>query len=307
MTSIAILTIGLYLIIVNLHWLAMSRSSVVGLPRLKASIFGISFITLCLHAMLLHAWIDQPVGQNLDFVNLLSTTLWFVALLFMGIVVVRPIAVISGIVYPLNALSIALILFFPHRFILATAHQPHALFHILLSVATVSVMALATLLAVLLCCQDRWLRRKRWVWLMPYLPAMAGIERLLAQVLVVGFVLLSVVLLTSLVFFETGPWPILALWSKLIMTFVVWVVFAVLLVGRIVWGWRGRHVIYGTLLGMLLLTMVYFGSKSAIPAGNRFRVPMRGPSQAQRSQKGGKSTISPLLNRHRVRSSGNGW
>jgi ABC-type uncharacterized transport system permease subunit len=42
---------------------------------------------------------------------------------------------------------------------------------------------------------------------------------------------------------------------------IAWVIFAVLLVGRRLYGWRGRVAVRLTLAGFVFLVLAYFGSK----------------------------------------------
>ncbi|MDQ2995423.1 MAG: cytochrome C assembly protein, partial [Pseudomonadota bacterium] len=49
-------------------------------------------------------------------------------------------------------------------------------------------------------------------------------------------------------------------WSKALVTSGAWFVFAVLISGRKLLGWRGRKAIYCTLFGLVLVFALYFGS-----------------------------------------------
>ena len=84
-------------------------------------------------------------------------------------------------------------------------------------------------------------------------------ERLLFRMIAVGFILLSVSLLSGLVFLE----DIFAqhLIHKTVLSIAAWGVFALLLWGRWRLGWRGRIAIRWTLAGFAVLMLAYFGSK----------------------------------------------
>ena len=86
-------------------------------------------------------------------------------------------------------------------------------------------------------------------------------EKYLFRVLFAGFVLLTLTVLTGVVFSEEvfgKPWR---LDHKTIFTVVSWLTFGTLLVGRRIWGWRGRLAARFTLWGFLLVFMAYIGSR----------------------------------------------
>ena len=49
--------------------------------------------------------------------------------------------------------------------------------------------------------------------------------------------------------------------QKTCLVLIAWFIFALLLFGRKQWGWRGRRAIYWTLCGVILLAVIYFGSR----------------------------------------------
>ncbi|MDQ3797635.1 MAG: cytochrome c biogenesis protein CcsA [Pseudomonadota bacterium] len=79
------------------------------------------------------------------------------------------------------------------------------------------------------------------------------------QFIAVGFVLLSLALLTGFAFLH----DIFAqhLVHKTVLSIAAWIVFAILLWGRWRFGWRGRTAIRWTLGGVFVLMLAYFGSK----------------------------------------------
>ena len=99
--------------------------------------------------------------------------------------------------------------------------------------------------------KDSWMRR---------LPPMLAMERLLVRVLVLGFVLLSGLILTGM-FFGESVWGAPLKWNhKTLFTLLAWVVIAVLLLGRKAWGWRGLMLVRSTIIGFVLLFLAYAGT-----------------------------------------------
>lgn len=87
------------------------------------------------------------------------------------------------------------------------------------------------------------------------------LERLTFRFANAGFVLLSATLLVGILFSEAlygRPWR----WEhKTVFSVAAWASFALLLVGRARFGWRGRKAVRGLYIGALLLLLAYVGSR----------------------------------------------
>lgn len=140
---------------------------------------------------------------------------------------------------------------------LFTHYDPKQLVHIVLSTLAFSVLFLAALQAVLLALQEWQLHHRRLQGLVQALPPLQTMERFLFQLVSLGFVLFTLLLLTSILFFQQiFAVPLL---QKTLISILAWLIFAVLLMGRKRFGWRGRTAIQWTLSGVVLLTLLYFG------------------------------------------------
>jgi ABC-type uncharacterized transport system permease subunit len=84
-------------------------------------------------------------------------------------------------------------------------------------------------------------------------------ERILFGLIGVGFGVLSLALFSGLIFVEDLFSQHLA--HKTILSIAAWLVFALLLVGRWRFGWRGRTAVNWTLGGFGILALAYFGSR----------------------------------------------
>lgn len=211
-----------------------------------------------IHGYLLHRWIDVAGGQNLALVNMLSLVGWLVSLLILMIAVRKPLEALLIFIFPLAALSILLVLVFPGNQVMNTAQDPKQLFHILLAVLTFSVLCIAGWQAILLAVLEKQLREKSTTFLVKQLPPLQTMEALLFQIIGFGFILLTLMILTSVYFFhDQRTAPVL---QKTVLAILAWAIFGGLLLGRHYFGWRGRKAIYGTLLGVVLLVVTYFGS-----------------------------------------------
>jgi ABC-type uncharacterized transport system permease subunit len=85
------------------------------------------------------------------------------------------------------------------------------------------------------------------------------LEKAMFRLIGAGFVLLTLALFTGFVF-VTNLFTQLLL-QKTVLSLVAWVLFGVLLFGRVRFGWRGRSAVQWALSGFGVLAVAYFGSK----------------------------------------------
>ena len=84
-------------------------------------------------------------------------------------------------------------------------------------------------------------------------------ETLLFRLIAVAFVLQSISVASGIMYLKDMFAQHLA--HKTILSIAAWVVFAILLVGRWRFGWRGRTAIRWTMSGFVTLLLAYLGSK----------------------------------------------
>jgi ABC-type uncharacterized transport system permease subunit len=131
------------------------------------------------------------------------------------------------------------------------------IFHIILSTLTFSAICLSAIQAGVLAIQDRNLRKYHRGFTQ-LLPPIESMENFLFKTIAIGFVLLTSLLVSSvLLFSEIFSNPLI---DKFILSFCVWIVLAILLSGRLCFGWRGSTVIRWTFLATSLIVLIYFGS-----------------------------------------------
>jgi ABC-type uncharacterized transport system permease subunit len=133
--------------------------------------------------------------------------------------------------------------------------------HIVLAVVTSGIFVAAFLLALTLGLQARRLHRMGGSpSLLDKLPPVLTLERLLFRVLNIGFVFLTVLVISGMVFGEAIWGHALLLNHKVVFTLMAWCVFAVLLAGRYFYGWRGLSAVRATIFGFALLFLAYVGT-----------------------------------------------
>lgn len=134
--------------------------------------------------------------------------------------------------------------------------------HILLSILAYSVLTLAAFQAVLVSQQEKALKQHHTRGLLSTLPPLQVMERLLFDMILAGFVLLTLSLITGFLFTEDLFAQHLV--HKTLLSLISWAVFAILLGGRWILGWRSRTALRWTLAGFILLMLAFFGSKAVL-------------------------------------------
>jgi len=131
--------------------------------------------------------------------------------------------------------------------------------HMVSSVLAFGLLSIAGVYALFVFLIDHFLRRHHLNPLLRSLPPLEMLEDLLFKTIAAGFTLLTVSLLSGLMFIN----DIFAqhLVHKTILSIMAWVVFGVMLWGRWRYGWRGSLAVRLTLAGIILLVLSYFGSK----------------------------------------------
>lgn len=244
-------------IVLYLGATSLLAAPLTGCPRTPQRL-GLAAATL---AVLLHvAVLLGAHGGRLDlhFFAALSLVACVVAALTLLVNLSRPVAGLGVIVFPLAALLLGLDVF------LAPPTTPHPLdwqisLHVAIALLGYSLLSIAAVLAVLLAVQERALRMHRPIRLVRALPPLTQTEALLFRLIGAGFALLSLTLLTGILFVDDlfGQHLI----HKTVLSIAAWIVFGVLLIGRRRYGWRGRRAVNLTLAGMAFLLLAFFGSK----------------------------------------------
>jgi ABC-type uncharacterized transport system permease subunit len=131
--------------------------------------------------------------------------------------------------------------------------------HILLSMAAAALLFAAAVTAILLVFLDRRLRTRRIADLSSGLPPLDALEKIMFRLVAAGFGLLTLALITGFVFVTNLFTQNLV--QKTVLSLIAWLIFGVLLIGRLRFGWRGRSAVRWTLSGFGILAVAYFGVK----------------------------------------------
>lgn len=245
---------------------AGADAAATGRPGAREAGSALMLAGLGVHAFALHAGMRLDGAFHFGFGPALSATLWVgVLLLWFEGLSVRIEALRVGVL-PVAAAAVLLPLAFPGTVMTVERSQPLFLPHLFAGTLAYGVLMLAALHALLMTAASRALHRvsreasllSRWV---EQLPALMVLERVLFRLIALGFVLLTLTALSGIVFSEEVFGRPLTPDHKTIFALIAWALFGALLVGRRLWGWRGRTALRLTLAGFGILLLAYVGSR----------------------------------------------
>lgn len=217
--------------------------------------------TALLVAWLLHglvlAWSLLGDAPRFGFAPALSVTAWLVLTVYAVERQLFPQLQARWALAGLGAAALLLALVFPGT-PLHVSVSPWLPLHWALGIASYGLFAAAVVHAWLMTRAERQIRQASD----PHAGVpLLTLERLTFRFASAGFVLLTATLLAGLLFSESlygRPWK----WDhKSVFSVLSWLAFALLLLGRARFGWRGRRAVRVLYTGSLLLLLAYVGSR----------------------------------------------
>lgn len=225
-----------------------------------AGAFALTVLGALLHAGIQYNhWFGQQT-PNVSLPHLLSLCALVIILLLIFSTLTRRALFAAGLVaLPIAGCMLLLEWIVPPHEILLTDASLGTTVHMVSSVLAFGLLSIAGVYALFVFFIDHFLRHHHLNRLVRSLPPLEVLEDLLFKVIAAGFLLLTVSLLSGIMFIN----DIFAqhLVHKTILSILTWLVFGVLLWGRWRYGWRGSLAVRLTLAGIVLLLLSYFGSK----------------------------------------------
>jgi ABC-type uncharacterized transport system permease subunit len=234
--------------------------------RRGAVISGVTALAWAAHGAALGLDVIAPGQLRVGFAIMLSSALWVsVAAYWLEN---RNFALdgMRRLVMPFACVAALLPVVFPGSLMPLNGQSPAFGWHVAVAVLAYSTLTIAAFHAVLMALQEARLhtRAASGGWLgsaLDQLPALLTMEKLLFRVIWIGFVLLSLTVLSGLVFSEQLFGRPLRLEHKSVFALLSWLLFAALLAGRRYQGWRGKTALRFTLAGFATLALAYVGSR----------------------------------------------
>ena len=173
---------------------------------------------------------------------------------------VRKVSGLMGILLIVAAAGAVMPVFFPGETVPAEKWSYLFRFHLLAALAAYSFMTIAFVQAVLLALLQRQLKDPKAsaeTGLVAHLPNLMAMERILYRIVLLGFVCLTLVLVLGAFATNDAYGQFLVFDHKTVLTWVAWIVFAVLLVGRYFFGWRNKKARAWFWAGYAILVVAY--------------------------------------------------
>ncbi|UQB42942.1 cytochrome c biogenesis protein CcsA [Thiomicrospira microaerophila] len=228
-------------------------------PVLASAAFG-----LVLHTIALTLTLFNPEGMVFSFGNGLSLIGWIGVFVLLIISLNKPTESLGIFIFPLAA-SVTLLPMF--------VGQLHSIeytlgFHVVISIFAYSVLGLATAQAILFSIQEKRFQKRKLTNLIRSLPPLQVMEKTLIQLVILGFIILSVAILSGAYFIENFFDQKLA--HKTFFSILAWITYGLFLAGHFQLGWRGQKAARYTIWAYSFLAISYLGTQGVLLAMSVF-------------------------------------
>ncbi|PTL77422.1 inner membrane protein YpjD [Vitiosangium sp. GDMCC 1.1324] len=227
---------------------------------------------LALHGVALFGLFGAQGGRPVGMAQGFSTFAFLLLAIFLVVDVRYRKPVIGAFITPL-AVAVLLpgVLLDGGHPLHSDVQRPLLPLHISIALLGVAASAVAAGVAGMYLLMERQVKGKRFGLLFARLPSLEFLDTLNRQLVVLGFIALSVTLVTGAFFSSGAPGFVWAWQSKQIATLVAWGVFAALVSARSFGGWRGRRVALLTMTGFALLLVCFLSSYDFTHVGGGWR------------------------------------
>jgi ABC-type uncharacterized transport system permease subunit len=211
----------------------------------------------------------EPDFLRMGFAIMLSAALWLSVAAYWLENRQRAVDGLRRLVLPSAAAVAVLPLAFPGSLIPLAGKTPLFSWHIALSTLAYGALTIASFQAVLMAMQESRLHsltapdthRGWFLGALDRLPPLLTMERLLFRMITIGFVLLTLTVISGIFFSEHVFGKPFRFEHKTVFTLLSWLVFGALLTGRQWRGWRGKTALSFVLTGFGTLLLAYVGSR----------------------------------------------
>ena len=232
------------------------------IPQRPNSALFLGLFAVATHGAGIWPHLINQSGVDFSVINAQALVFLVISLVVTVFSQVKPVHNSKLIVFPITILSIVLVLNSHEGNHVVSSDNTGLLVHAALSVVAYAIFSLAAVQAGLLYAQNNQLKHHLTGKLVKALPPLQTTEALLFEMVWVGFVLLTLGILTGTIFVEDLFAQKVA--HKTIFSILAWILFAVLIAARRFWGWRGLVAAKMTLAGVFILMLGFLGSKIVI-------------------------------------------
>ncbi len=219
-----------------------------------------AIIAVAIHGYLLYSviFVDGAFGISIGLS--ISTAGWISVLMYLCVshrlrfinlgIILFPIAMVTAVIGAFAAGSAGY-----HTLVAGTG------WHIALAIPTYGVLCVAFAQACLLIIQDRHLHKISPERFMAALPAIQTMESNLKWLILLGFGLMSVNLVSGIGANILYQGQLFEFSHHIVLSVIAWGCFACLLAGQIFAGWRGQTAAKWTIFAFGILVLAYFGAR----------------------------------------------
>lgn len=225
-------------------------------------------LALLSHGLLLHETIFLRDGMVFGFAYAISVMLWLGVSMYWLETLLLPLSGMGLLLLPSACGAVLLPLIASGSHIMTNPASPFFKVHFVIANMAYGMLVLAAFHALLMLLSQQRLHRIRSVrglswfgrWL-DTLPPLMTMEKVLFRQITVGFILLTLTILSGVLFAEILWGRALRVDHKAIFAFTSWTMFGALLWGRYRYGWRGRPTLRWALAAFFALVLAYIGSR----------------------------------------------
>ena len=217
---------------------------------------------LLLHVWLLVATTVIPAGIQLGVGNAMSMIAGLTVLIYWLSSFHSRMEALHAPLAGIAAVAVFAPLIFPSSNLLANTELLAFRLHLLIALLAYSLFTIAALHASLMAILEKRLHHiaQSNSGVAANLPPLLTLESLLFRLIAVGFALLTLTLITGVFFSEEIFHKPAEFNHKAVFALLSWIIYAVLLSGRRLWGWRGKIAVRWTWVGFTMLLLAYLGS-----------------------------------------------
>jgi cytochrome c-type biogenesis protein CcsB len=227
--------------------------------RLAYGILGLGFLV---HTLSMGFWVAQTgtlpiqtLGESLSFFA------WAIIGVFLIIEIRFNILVLGSFLSPLASIMMISSSFFPLQ--PGPANPLLNQFWLIVHVGTIFIgngaFAIAFLAGIMYLIQERQIKSKRFGPFYYRLPSLEVLDGLNYNCLIVGFPLLTLGMVSGSVYAQSTLGSFWRWDPKEVWSLITWILYAALLHGRLVSGWRGRRSAVLSIAGFLVLAFSFLG------------------------------------------------
>ena len=225
---------------------------------LRLPIMVSAAFALVLHTISLTLTLFTAESMVFSFGNGLSLIGWIGVFSLLIISFNKPTEMLGIFIFPLAATTTLLPQF------LGSLHPiDYTLgFHVIISIFAYSVLGLATAQAILFSVQEKRFQQRQLTNLIRALPPLQLMEKTLIQLVMIGFIILTLALLSGSYFIDNFFDQKLA--HKTFFSLLAWLTYALFLWGHFQFGWRGQKAARYTIWAYSFLASSYIGTQGII-------------------------------------------